>query len=441
MQKIYYGEQTQKALRNFPFSSGPVSCELIYAIAEIKKAAAIANFKAGNLDNNRKIAIIRACGEILDGEMNEQFKLPALQGGAGTSIHMNVNEVIASRATEILQAGGKDLVVHSIDHVNHSQSTNDVLPSALKIVAVKLTNGLLKVLDGVVAAFEKKSQEFQKVSKLGRTHLQDAVPTTLGAEFLAYAEIINRDKKRLQQNLSFLLELNLGGTAIGNSINVKPKYLHYVYQELKMVTKLPFKPAKNLMAQTSSQADFVSLSQSLTLLTMDASKIANDLRLLASGPKGGLGEIVFEELQKGSSIMPGKVNPVLPEAVNQLYFWVSGGDLSIQHAAQASQLELGVMGPTIADSLILSLKLTAEVLQKFAADCVLRIKANKSRCKELLENSTAYATLLNPYLGYDKVAELVKKSVESNRTIRDLVLEQKLMSNKEFEVIVNSFKA
>jgi aspartate ammonia-lyase len=339
-----------------------------------------------------------------------------------------------------LAGKGKDLAVHPIDHVNCSQSTNDVLPSALKIASVRLVKKLLEALDIVTAALEKKAREFKNVKKLGRTHLQDAVPTTLGAEFSAFAEIFNRDQKRLEQALPYFLELNLGGTAIGNSINASPKYVSLVYQNLRKVTKLPFQPAANLMAQTSSQADFVMLSQVVTLLAMDASKIANDIRLLASGPKGGLGEIYLGELQKGSSIMPGKVNPVLPEVVNQLYFWVSGNDISIQHAAQASQLELGVMGPTIADSLIMSLKLAAEVLTKFAEGCVLKIRANKARCRELLEKSTAYATLLNPSLGYDQVAELVREALKGNKTIRELVLQKKLMSNKEFDSIVRSTK-
>jgi len=438
MRKKYYGEQTEKALRNFPFSAEPVSFALIGAIAEIKKAAAEANFRDSGLDSRRKTAIIRACDEILAGEFNDQFRLPALQGGAGTSIHMNVNEVIACRATEILGKAGA--AVHPIDHVNRSQSTNDVLPSALKIAAVRLVRGLLDALDILVAAFEKKSIEFKDVLKLGRTHLQDAVPTTLGAEFRAYAEIIKRDRQRIKQVIPYLLELNLGGTAIGNSINASPKYIRAVYQALQKNTKLRFRPAANLMSQTSSQADFVMLSQALTLLAMDASKIANDIRLLASGPKGGLGEIILRELQKGSSIMPGKVNPVLPETVNQLFFWVSGNDICIQHAAQASQLELGVMGPTIADSLIMSLKLTAEVLRKFAVDCVLKIKADKARCKELLERSTAYATLLNPHLGYDRVAGLVKETIRSGRTLRGLAVERKLLNDKEFEKIIKTFQ-
>ncbi|MCL5666380.1 MAG: aspartate ammonia-lyase [Patescibacteria group bacterium] len=441
MPKIYYGEQTRKALNNFSFSAPPVSMEFIYAIAEIKKAAANANYLAGNLDRQRRAAIVRACEEILLGRLDGQFKLPVLQGGAGTSINMNVNEIVAGRANEILREQGENIIVHPNDHVNRSQSTNDVNPSALKVASVRLANRLLKVLDGVITAFEKKAREFQNIPKLGRTHLQDAVPTTLGAEFQSFAETLRRNQKRIKETVPYFLELNLGGTAIGDCVNASPKYLKTVYVELNKIAKLYFKPAASLMSQTSSQTDFAMMSQMLTLLCLDASKIANDIRLLSSGPKGGLGEIVLAELQKGSSIMPGKVNPILPETVNQLYFWVSGSNLSIEHAAQASQLELCVMGPTIADNLIMSLRLAAEVLEKFAKDCVLTLKANKEKCLEHLEKSTAYATLLSPKLGYDAAACLVKESVSSGKTIRALVLEKGLMDKEEFEKAVSLFKA
>lgn len=439
----YIGEQTEKAMKNFPFSAPPISHELVYAIALIKKAAALANFKSGNLDLDRKNAIIKSADEILMGKFDSEFSLSALQGGAGTSIHMNVNEVIALRASEILNEKNiskktvdSKLKVHYIDHVNLSQSTNDVLPSALKIASEKLLIQLIKDLDKVISIFENKAKEFKNILKLGRTHLQDAVPTTLGAEFKAYADILKRDQNRLKESLSYFYELNLGGTAIGDSINASPEYLKLIYVELNKLTGKSFKPSKNFMSQTSSQSDFVMLSCMVTLLSLDASKIANDIRFMASGPKGGIGEIELGELQKGSSIMPGKVNPILPEAVNQLYFWVSGNNLSIEHAAQASQLELGVMGPTISDSLIMSLKLADEVLLKFAEDCIKNIKANKERCLDLLEKSSAYATLFSPVLGYDTVAEIVKESFKENLSFKELVLSKKLISEKEFNKIL-----
>ncbi len=431
--KIYYGEQTKKALKNFPFETCRMPKEFIRALVVIKKATAMANFEAGNISKNIKNAIVAACDEILAGKFKEQFMLPALQGGAGTSTHMNVNEVVANRATEILLNGGKEITVHPNDHVNRGQSTNDVNPSAIKIAAFTLAGDVVAGLENLAQALEAKALAFKNIWKLGRTHLQDAVPVTLGSEFAAYAYVITRHINNVQNAAGLMLELNLGGTAVGNSVNASPKFIAALYKHLNKITKLQFRPAKNLMALTGSQSDFLMLAQALTAATLDMSKIANDLRLMSSGPKGGIGEIILAELQKGSSIMPGKVNPVLPEAVNQLYFIVSGNNLTIEHCAAAAQLELGVMFPTIADRLIQSLKLTAQVLEQFAKLCVKKIKANKARCRELLENSTAYATLLSPKLGYDATTALVKESLQSGKTIRELVLEKKLLTSKEFE--------
>ncbi len=414
--------------------------EFMLAIVETKKAAATAHFKVGELDRKRKEAIIRACDEILAGKLWEQFVLPAFQGGAGTSNHMNVNEVIAGRATEILAAAGKKITVHPNDHVNMSHSTNDVMPSAFKITVYRLSAELLKTMDVLAESLEKKSREFKTIVKLGRTHLQDAVPITLGSEFTAYAEYVKRGQQRIQMAMVNLLELNLGGTAVGNSINASPKYIKQLYLELPKILKLKVKPAGNFMPQTSSDTDFVWLSQSLVAFCVDLSKISNDLRWLSAGPKGGLGEISIPELQAGSSIMPGKVNPVLMEAVSQLYFLVSGNNLTIQHGAEGAQLELGVMLPVMIDRLMESLKLMDEVLLQFSQKCIDGIKVNRARCKELLEKSAAYATLLSPKFGYDATSELVKESVKGGKTIRELVLEKKLMTNKEFDAIVNSFK-
>jgi len=450
MQKKYYGEQTEKAIKNFPFDIHRVHREFILALVKIKKAAAIANCGAGNFGRDIKIAIVKACDEILAGKLGDQFPLPALQGGAGTSTNMNVNEVIANRATEILN-GGKTLTptlsqrerektVHPNDHVNCSMSTNDANPSAIKIASLDLLQNLTITLDNLAVAFEEKSKEFKNVVKLARTHLQDAVPTTLGAEFGSYAATIRAHAQKIKQISALCQTLNLGGTAIGNSINASPKYVKAVYRELNKITGQKFQPAKNLMSQTGSQTDFLAVSQAVTALCLDCSKIANDFRLLSSGPNGGLGEISLAELQKGSSIMPGKVNPILPEAVNQLYFLVSGNNLSIEHAAHAAQLELGVMLPIIADRLLQSLKLTGEVLEQFAKHCVVSVKANKQKCKELLEKSTAYATLLSPKIGYDATSNLVKESLATGKTIRELVLEKGLMSNKEFDAVVRTFK-
>ncbi|MFZ1074994.1 MAG: aspartate ammonia-lyase [Minisyncoccia bacterium] len=438
--KKLYGAQTEKALANFPFHFRKTPKEFIRAIVEIKKAGAIAHGKAGELDAGRKTAIVKACDEILKGEHAEQFVLPAFQGGAGTSNHTNVNEVIANRATEILKASGSKNVVHPNDHVNMSHSTNDVMPSALKITAYRIAEKLLATFDVVAESFDAKAREFKDVVKLGRTHLQDAVPVTLGSEFAAYAECVRRGARRVKTASHDLLELNLGGTAVGNAINSSAQYRKQLFVELKEITGLKVVPAKNLMAQTSSNTDFVWLSQSLVAVCVDLSKISNDLRLLSSGPRGGLGELYIPELQAGSAIMPGKVNPVLMETVNQLYFLVSGNNLSIEHSAEASQLELGVMLPLVADRLIESLSLMDEVLLQFAKKCVDGITANKGRCRELLEKSTAYATRLTPKIGYDATAELVKESVAGGKTIRELALEKKLLTNEEFDALVKGFR-
>jgi aspartate ammonia-lyase len=314
------------------------------------------------------------------------------------------------------------------------------MPSALKITTYRLSVKVLEAMDVLAQSLEKKSREFKNIIKLGRTHLQDAVPVTLGSEFAAYVEYVRQGQQRISAAMENLLQLSLGGSAVGNSINVSPKYVKQLYIELQKIIKLPLKPAHNFMPQTSSDSDFVWLSQSLTAFCVDLSKISNDLRWLSAGPKGGLGEISLPELQAGSSIMPGKVNPILPEAVSQLYFLVSGNNLSIEHCAAGAQLELGVMLPLLTDRLVESLRLTEELLPHFAKKCVDGIKVNRARCKELLEKSTAYATLLTPKLGYDAVSALVKESVKSAKTIRELVLEKKLVTNREFDALLKSFK-
>jgi aspartate ammonia-lyase len=438
MQKKYYGPQTEKALKNFPFQVYKVHKEFIFALVQIKMAAAIANFQAGDMDAGIKNAIVKACKDILAGGYKEQFQLRALQGGAGTSINMNVNEVIAGRATEILEKSGSKKTVHPNDHVNRSQSTNDVNPSAIKVASLKLVQQLQHILKNLVDALEKKSKEFKDVRKLARTHLQDAVPTTLGAEFASYAEIIRWHQEKINKVITFSQTLNLGGTAIGNRINASPKYIKAAYLELNKITGQKFVPARNMMSQTSSQTDFLAISQAVTALTLDCSKIASDFRLLSSGPRGGFGEISLLELQKGSSIMPGKVNPIMPETVNQLYYLISGNNLTIEHAAHAAQLELGVMFPTIADRLIQTLSLTGEVLEQFTKTCVVSIKANKKRCLELLEKSTAYSTLLTPSLGYDAVSAAVKECLKSGRTLREVLVGQNLITNKKFDKVVKS---
>ena len=424
-------------MRNFPFSTHPVKMEFILSIVKIKKAAAFANYKTGGISQQAKNAIVKAADEILAGKLSGQFPLSSFQGGAGTAINMNVNEVLANRATELLN--GK-ILIHPNDQVNRSQSTNDVNPSAIKLAASSLLLELDAALLGLIKTFETKAKAFAKVVKLGRTHMQDAVPTTLGAEFAAYAENLKVRKEGLKEAGKQALLLNLGGTAIGSSINASPKYIQAVYQELNRITKIKFVPAKNLMSKTGSHTDFVTISQAVTALCVELSKIANDFKFMSSGPRGGIGEIILPELQKGSSIMPGKVNPVLPETLNQLYFLVSGNNQTIEKAAEASQMELGVMLPVIADRLLESIQLTAQAIRQFDKLCVARVKADTKKCREHLEKSTAYATMFTPRLGYDQVSEVVAEAIKTNRTFREVAMERKLLSNKEFETVIKQFR-
>jgi aspartate ammonia-lyase len=446
--KKYYGKETEKAIQNFPYLSDTeyrvyrFHKEFLIALITIKKATARANVAAGNMPADIGAAIVKAANALgkADGAfLREQFPLPALMGGAGTSIHMNVNEVIANIATESLAKRGKKTSVHPNDHVNFGQSTNDVNPSGIKVAAVPLLMKLEKTLGHLASTLEKKAREYRSVMKVGRTHLQDAVPVTLGEEFGAYASLIRGHEQEIARVTKLALTLHLGGTAVGNSINASPAYIREAYRALNAATRLTFKPAKNMMAHTGSMSDLVQISQAVTALTLDCSKIATDLRLMASGPRAGFGEITLMELQKGSSIMPGKVNPVVPETVNILYYLVSGNNLTIEHAAHGANLELAVMVPPVIDRLLQSLKITNRVLMVFADRCIALLTANRERCRELLERSTAYATLLTPKLGYEVMSDVVKETVKTGKTLREVVLEKKLLSNKEFDATVKAF--
>ena len=433
--KMYYGEETKKALKNFPFHTHNTRMEFILAMVKIKRAAAVANYKVGNFSLEVKDAIVKSCDEVLGGNYESQFPISSLQGGAGTAVHMNVNEIIANVATSFL---GNKMKIHPNDHVNCSQSTNDVNPSALRIASLSLLEELNKSLSCLVNSFEDKSKEFKNINKLARTHLEDAVPTTLGAEFLAYAFNLKKHEGEIRLASELCKALNMGGTAIGNGINAKPIYVKEFYRELNNITNRRFAKVNNLMASTSSQTDFLIISQVVTSLCVELSKIASDFRLMASGPYGGIGEVILPELQKGSSIMPGKVNPVIPETVNQLYYIVSGNNLSIEKAVESAQLELGVMLPVIVDKLIESIKLTTEVINSFDELCVKKVIANEERCRENLENSLAYSISLVPHLGYDIVSNIVKKAILTKKKLREIVVEEKYLSESEFDKIIKS---
>lgn len=421
--KTYYQAQTKQALQNFPFDVPPVSLHLMYAITEVKKAAALAHEAIGELDARITQGIVKACDEILSGKHDDQFPVSSLQGGAGTSINMNVNEVIAARASEI--AG---IEIHPNDHVNRSQSTNDVNPTALRIVSLRLLEKLLQELRLLSQELEKKEKEYANIMKLARTHMQDAIPTTVGDEIGAWRSTIERDIRRLTEFAPYLRELHIGGTAIGNCLNASKPYQKEIFTQLNNILNDlgEFTPAQNFHSFTSTTSDFVHLQNLITLTAGDLSKIAHDIRFLASGPRGGIGEYRLAPLQPGSSIMPGKVNPVIPEVMNQIYYHISGKNIAVQMANETSDLQLAVMFPTAADALITSFSILTTGVHQFSHSCIAVLEVDEKRCRENLENSTAYATLLAPKLGYDVVSEIVKEAVRTGKTVKEIVVERGL---------------
>lgn len=423
MNKKLYGPQTQSSIMNFPFDYPVIHKEFIYAMALVKKAAARGNEKAGKITRQQSARIQKACDAIMNGSYDDQFVVPALHGGAGTSVHMNVNEVVATLSE-----------THANDHVNASMSTNDVNPSALRIAAILLTRILLTNIDLLGAAFDEKAKTHRHDRKLGRTHMQDAVPTTFGAEFASYRDILNRDKKRIENALTSLYELNMGGTAIGDGTNAPKIYKNTVYKELRKLSGIDdLRPLDNLMAGTSSDTDFHFLSSTVTQLFTDLSKIATDLRFMSSGPRGGIGEVTFKKLQPGSSIMPGKVNPIICETMNQLYYQIAGRNLTIQLAAEGAHMELGVMLPAIVDALIVILKVASTGVKLFAERGIGTMTVNTKRGKELLEQSTAYSTVLTPKLGYDIMSEVVHDAIAQKSTLRAVIVKKKLLTDAEFD--------
>ncbi len=429
-QRNLFGNQTKASIENFPFDYPLIHKEFIYAMVMVKKAAAKANEKAGKLTSVQTARIQKACDDILSGRYDDQFVVSALHGGAGTSVHMNVNEVIATLSN-----------THANDHVNASQSTNDVNPSALRIASIYLTKTVLKDVDHLVNILDEQAKRHIADHKLARTHIQDAIPTTYGAEFASYRDIIKRDKKRIEDSLVYLYELNMGGTAIGDSTNAPKEYRKTVYKELRMITSIKeLKPLQNLMAGTSSSTDFCSLSGAIVALCVDLSKIATDFRFMSSGPRGGIGEITFKKLQPGSSIMPGKVNPIICETVNQIYYQAAGMNHTIQLAAEGAHLELGIMLPAIVDSIIVMLKIVSTGVKLFADKGVSMIVVNTERGKELIEGSTAYSTLLAPRLGYDAVSQVVQEAVETKTTLREVVIRKKLLTTQELDKIISNKK-
>jgi aspartate ammonia-lyase len=437
--EYYYGIQTLRALENFNITGVSLNFYpvLVESLAMVKMAAAKANYDLGLLSRSLADAIIRACNEIINGKYIYHFVVDMMQGGAGTSTNMNANEVIANRALEILgYEKGQYQYCHPNNHVNLSQSTNDAYPTAIKIALIRSNEKLVMVLKELSKAIRRKGQEFAHVVKMGRTQLQDAVPMTLGQAFEAYAVMLEEEVERLNENARLFLEVNMGGTAIGTGINAEPEYSPKVIQHLRKITGYEIALASNLVEATQDTGAFVMYSSAVKRLAVKLSKICNDLRLISSGPRAGLNEINLPPMQPGSTIMPGKVNPVIPEVVNQIAFKVIGNDLAVTMAAEAGQLELNVMEPVIVFSLFESIEMLKNGMDTLNQRCIKGITANEKHCRQMVENSIGLVTALNPYIGYEASSLVAAEALQTGRSVYELVLEKKLMTKKELDEVL-----
>lgn len=434
----YYGAETARAVENFPISGLRLHPTFIWALGAIKKACALTNLKRRALDSRRARAIIRAAEEVMAGKLSSHFVTDALQSGAGVSCHMNANEVIANRALEILRKRKGDYeFLSSHDHVNMGQSTNDVIPTAMRIGVSRLLREFYSAAGALELSFAKKSLQFRRIVKSGRTHLQDAAPVTLGQEFSGYARQLEKGRLRVEKMAENLLELGLGGSAVGTGLNTALRYRQRVIVHLRRITGLPLRTGKNFFELMQSDADLAAVSAALRTYALSLIQISNDLRLLSSGPKTGFAEIQLPARQPGSSIMPGKINPVMPEVAAQVAFQVIGNDLAITLAAQAGQLELNVMRPVIIHNLFQSIEILKNTCRILAPHCVDGITANAERCRDYAEKSYGIAAALNPHIGYSKAAECVKESVRTGKTLRQVVFEKGLLKDSELDRILS----
>ncbi len=434
----YYGIQTHRAVENFPISGLRAGFPLIQATAYIKKAAAMTNTELGLLPREIGRAIMKASDEIIEGNLADQFVVDIFQAGAGTSHNMNLNEVIANRAIEILGGNRGDYsVCHPNDHVNRSQSTNDVYPTAIRIATLLIVGELLTSVRELAGTFAGKGKEFEEIIKSGRTHLQDATPITLGQEFGAYAACLENHARHIAGAADPLRELGIGGTAVGTGLNSHPRYRELVVDHLCSVTGLDLVPSPNPFESMQSMRPIVHFSSSLRDLSIDLGRIANDIRLLSSGPLTGLGEISLPALQPGSSIMPGKVNPVMAEMLNMVCYEVIGNDLTISQASLAGQLELNVMMPVISHNLLFSMEILTNAIRQFSERCVRGIEADRAKCLSYVEKSLALVTALSPHIGYLKAAELAEKVLATGKSLREVVLESGILDAKSIEEILD----
>jgi aspartate ammonia-lyase len=433
-----YGVQTLRAVKNFPISGLKPLPAFVDAVVRIKRAAAITHRETGRLEPRLADAITKAADEILSGQHRDQFVVDPYQAGAGTSHNMNVNEVLANRANELLGGGrGEYKPVHPNDHVNMAQSTNDVIPTAIRLGAVTELPKLESAFANLIAAFEQKGREFDDVMKSGRTHLQDAMPIRLGQEFTAYAGSLRRSLQRVVEAADYLRDLGIGGSAVGTGVNVEPEYPAIMVRELAKSAGVEVREGKDRIQLMQSMGDAAAFSAQLRVLALDLSKIASDLRLLASGPRTGLDEVILPAVQPGSSIMPGKINPSIPEMVNQVCFQVVGNDTCVSVSAEHGQLELNVMMPVIAHNIFLSMLILTNTATTLADRCVKGIEANAAQCAFWVERSAALATALAPQIGYARAAELSKQSVKENVLIRDLVKREHVIPDDEIDDVLD----
>ena len=432
----YYGVQTMRAHENFNITGQRVHPQFIKSIVEIKIAAAMTNAEVGVLDARIANAIIRAGNEVLNGKFADAFIVDTIQGGAGTSLNMNANEVLANRAIELLGGQKGDYsIVHPNDHVNCGQSTNDVYPSAGKIAVIRLLNQAHVALMQLENTLQKKAEAFKNIVKMGRTEMQDAVPISLGQTFGAYAKSVGRDVKRFQDAAAALSRLNMGGTAVGTGITADARYIEKIVANIADITGLSLSQADDLVDATQNLDEFVYVSGILKSCAATLSKISNDLRLMSSGPRTGFGEINLPPRQNGSSIMPGKINPVMPELMNQIAFNVIGNDLTVTMAAEAGQLELNAFEPVIFYCFFESIEMLTNGISAFTAYCVEGITANEDQCKEAVENSLGIITALCPYIGYTKASSIAKRALKENKRICDLLLEENIMEKETLDKI------
>ena len=439
--ECYYGAQTQRAFDNFQISSTKIPRSMIAAIAMIKRSAAIVNNNLNFIDTKIKDAIVKACDEVIQGKFDDQFIVDIYQTGSGTSSNMNANEVIANRACEILGGNkGDKKLVHPNDHVNYGQSSNDVIPTSIHIAtSLEINKRLLPELEHLKISIDKKTDEFKDIIKIGRTHLQDATPITLGQEFSGYSKMIENSIQRIKNDLPFLLKLAQGGTAVGTGINTHKDFGKLVAHELSVITGLNFTESDNHFESQATQDSVVHLSGSLKTLSVSLYKIANDIRWLGSGPRSGLGELVLPPVQPGSSIMPGKVNPVICESLIQVTSQVVGYDSAIALGGMGGVFELNLMLPLIGSNILESINILSNGMKMFREKLLNDLTANKNKCNGYIEDSLAMCTSLAPIIGYDKAASIAKKAFKNDKTVREVCIEDKILSNEELEKILDPF--